>query len=117
MRANLEVDVRQIWPGAKEGREIGRNPGRAAIRAFCALFAPALLMGAVLATVAAVIAAPVASTKKEDGFSTSVPAAILLDADSDSILFDKNGDQLVAPRNSIRTLPKPARRSRVDNPS
>jgi serine-type D-Ala-D-Ala carboxypeptidase (penicillin-binding protein 5/6) len=101
---NLEVDVREMLPGAKEGRETGRDLARIAIRAFCALFAPALLLGAVLATVAAVVAAPVASTKKEDGFSTSVPAAILLDADSDSILFDKNGDQLVAPASLAKLM-------------
>jgi D-alanyl-D-alanine carboxypeptidase (penicillin-binding protein 5/6) len=53
---------------------------------------------------AAAIAAPPASTKKEDGFQVGAPAAILLDADSDSILYDKNGDQLVAPASLAKLM-------------
>jgi serine-type D-Ala-D-Ala carboxypeptidase (penicillin-binding protein 5/6) len=49
-------------------------------------------------------AAPTAPAKKEEGFQTSVPAAILLDADSDSILYDKNGDQLVAPASLAKLM-------------
>jgi len=48
--------------------------------------------------------APAAPAKKEEGFQTSVPAAILLDADSDSILYDKNGDQLVAPASLTKLM-------------
>jgi D-alanyl-D-alanine carboxypeptidase (penicillin-binding protein 5/6) len=53
---------------------------------------------------AAAIAAPPASTKKEEGFQVGAPAAILLDADSDSILYDKNGDQLVAPASLTKLM-------------
>jgi D-alanyl-D-alanine carboxypeptidase (penicillin-binding protein 5/6) len=35
--------------------------------------------------------------KKEEGFQTGAPTAILIDADSGSILFEKNADQLVFP--------------------
>ena len=61
-------------------------PALAAIGCAAVLFAAALGAGA----------APVGSGKKDEGFQSSVPAAILLDADSDSILYDKNGDQPIA---------------------
>jgi D-alanyl-D-alanine carboxypeptidase (penicillin-binding protein 5/6) len=35
--------------------------------------------------------------KKEDGFQTPAPTAILIEAESGSILFEKNADQLVPP--------------------
>jgi D-alanyl-D-alanine carboxypeptidase (penicillin-binding protein 5/6) len=57
-----------------------------------------------LAAILAAVAAPVAATKKEEGLQTSVPAAILLDADSDSILYDKNGDELVAPASLAKLM-------------
>ncbi len=61
--------------------------------------------GMVLYAVAfSVAAAPVASGKKEDGFSSAVPAAVLLDADSDSILYEKNGDQPVAPASLAKLM-------------
>jgi serine-type D-Ala-D-Ala carboxypeptidase (penicillin-binding protein 5/6) len=48
--------------------------------------------------------APAAPTKKDEGFQTSVPAAVLLDAGSDSILYEKNGDQLVAPASLAKLM-------------
>ncbi len=61
--------------------------------------------GMVLYAVAfGVAAAPVASGKKEEGFSSAVPAAVLLDADSDSILYEKNGDQPVAPASLAKLM-------------
>jgi len=57
-----------------------------------------------LAAILAAVAAPVAATKKEEGLQTSVPAAILLDADSDSILYDKNGDELVPPASLAKLM-------------
>ncbi len=35
--------------------------------------------------------------KKDDGFQTTAPTAILIDAESGSVLFEKNADQLVPP--------------------
>ena len=37
------------------------------------------------------------NVKKDESFQTSVPNALLLDTNSDSVLFEKGGDQLVAP--------------------
>lgn len=71
-------------------------------------FAGALLAAAcgmmLFAVVLGVAAAPVSSGKKEDGFQSAVPAAVLLDADSDSILYEKNGDQLVAPASLAKLM-------------
>ena len=44
------------------------------------------------------------ATKKDEAFQTSIPAAILLDPDSDSMLFEKNGDQLVAPASLAKLM-------------
>jgi len=56
------------------------------------------------AALSAAQSAPAGSGKKENGFQSSVPAAILLDADSDSILYEKNGDQLVAPASLAKLM-------------
>ena len=60
--------------------------------------------GALFAAAFGAGAAPGGSGKKEDGFQSSVPAAILLDADSDSILYEKNGDQLIAPASLAKLM-------------
>ena len=44
------------------------------------------------------------STKKDEPFQLGVPNAILLDPDSDSVLFEKNGDQLVAPASLAKLM-------------
>jgi D-alanyl-D-alanine carboxypeptidase (penicillin-binding protein 5/6) len=71
--------------------------------------AAAALTAAIAVVLTAVVlaptwAAPVASAKTEGGFQTSVPAAILLDPDSDSILYDKNADQLVEPASVAKLM-------------
>jgi serine-type D-Ala-D-Ala carboxypeptidase (penicillin-binding protein 5/6) len=53
---------------------------------------------------AAPVAAPKTAAKKDDAFQTSIPAAILLDPESDSVLFDKNGDQPVAPASLAKLM-------------
>ena len=85
----------EIWRGTKRARQV-------CLRILALIAAGAL--GLLLAVMAAAIAAPPASTKKEDGFQVGAPAAILLDADSDSILYDKNGDQLVAPASLAKLM-------------
>jgi D-alanyl-D-alanine carboxypeptidase (penicillin-binding protein 5/6) len=35
--------------------------------------------------------------KKDDGFQTAAPTAILIDGESGSVLFEKNADMLVPP--------------------
>jgi D-alanyl-D-alanine carboxypeptidase (penicillin-binding protein 5/6) len=42
--------------------------------------------------------------KNNDTFQTSIPAAILLDPESDSVLFEKNGDQPVAPASLAKLM-------------
>jgi D-alanyl-D-alanine carboxypeptidase (penicillin-binding protein 5/6) len=84
------------WPGTNEKYQRARTN----LRALVAFGALALLLVAILAAVAA----PVAATKKEEGLQTSVPAAILLDVDSDSILYEKNGDELVAPASLAKLM-------------
>jgi serine-type D-Ala-D-Ala carboxypeptidase (penicillin-binding protein 5/6) len=76
----------------------GRN--RTIVRAVAAIGCAAILLAAVLDTGAA----PVGSGKKEDGFQSSARAAILLDADSDSILYEKNGDQPIAPASLAKLM-------------
>jgi D-alanyl-D-alanine carboxypeptidase (penicillin-binding protein 5/6) len=72
------------------------RPGRGA-----RLLAAGLLSAAIVAAQAATAPAP----KKDDsGYQTSVPAAILLDPESDSVLFEKNGDQPVAPASLAKLM-------------
>jgi serine-type D-Ala-D-Ala carboxypeptidase (penicillin-binding protein 5/6) len=49
-------------------------------------------------------AAPAAAPKPETGFQTSVAAAILLDPESDSILYEKNADQPVEPASLAKLM-------------
>jgi len=66
------------------------------------LMAAGFIAGAIAVAHAA---GPAMATKKEDtSFQTSVPAAILLDPDSDSVLYDKNADQLVAPASLTKLM-------------
>ena len=58
----------------------------------------------VVATFADGHAASNMTFKKDDSFQTAVPAALLLDPDSDSVLFEKNGDQLVAPASLAKLM-------------
>jgi serine-type D-Ala-D-Ala carboxypeptidase (penicillin-binding protein 5/6) len=71
-----------------------------------AAMAGALLIAAIGAGIYAAHAAPVAApaAKKEEGFQTSIPAAVLLDPESNSLLFDKNGDELVAPASLAKLM-------------
>ena len=61
--------------------------------------------GALLVVTA--IAAHAASNmnvKKDNSYQTSVPNALLLDTNSDSVLFEKGGDQLVAPASLAKLM-------------
>jgi D-alanyl-D-alanine carboxypeptidase (penicillin-binding protein 5/6) len=86
----------QRWPKTGSERAMARSYIRALVAIGCVavLFAAALSAGA----------APVGSGKKEEGFQSSVPAALLLDADSDSILYEKNGDQPIAPASLAKLM-------------
>ena len=68
--------------------------------------AAAALVAAIGIIVAIAPARPAAAAaaKNDEGFQTSIPTAILLDPDSDSILFDKNADQPVAPASLAKLM-------------
>ena len=57
-----------------------------------------------VATAAAGHAASNMTFKKDDTFQTSVAAALLLDPESDSVLFEKNGEELVAPASLAKLM-------------
>ncbi len=63
----------------------------------------ATLAGALVCALAAHAATNMA-TKKDEGYQTSVPNAVLLDPESDSLLYDKGGDQLVAPASLAKLM-------------
>jgi serine-type D-Ala-D-Ala carboxypeptidase (penicillin-binding protein 5/6) len=57
------------------------------------------------AAIAGAHAAPApAPAKKDEGFQTSAPAALLLDPDSNNVLFEKNGDEPVAPASLAKLM-------------
>jgi serine-type D-Ala-D-Ala carboxypeptidase (penicillin-binding protein 5/6) len=58
------------------------------------VWAAALL---IVGSVTAGLSAPNPAKKEEGGFQTAAPTAILIEAESGSILFEKNADQLVPP--------------------
>ena len=64
----------------------------------------AVTAGLLVATVLAVHAASNMNVKKDNSFQTSVPNALLLDVNSDSVLFEKGGDQLVAPASLAKLM-------------
>ena len=66
--------------------------------------AAAGLLAAAMAVAQAAAPGMATATQKSEGFQTSIPAAILLDPDSDSVLFDKNADQLVAPASLAKLM-------------
>src|SRR5271155_3487940 len=72
---------------------------------FCRGVMGSLIAGLVIAgAMAAARAASAPEAKKTDNFQTSIPAALLLDPDSNNVLFEKNGDQLVAPASLAKLM-------------
>jgi len=64
-----------------------------------------LAAGLLVATLAAGHAASNMTVRKEEGgFQTNLPAAVLFDPESNSILFEKNGDELVAPASLAKLM-------------
>jgi D-alanyl-D-alanine carboxypeptidase (penicillin-binding protein 5/6) len=64
------------------------------------------LAGVLAGAVASAVAAPnfQLSPKKDDGFQTAAPNAILIDAESGTILYEKNADALVAPASLAKLM-------------
>ena len=81
-------------------------------KAFFSLFksrllgARALVASALTGTllIAATALAPAQAPKKEEGFQTSSPVAILIDADSGTVLYEKNADQPTYPSSMAKLM-------------
>src|SRR5471030_2426638 len=50
------------------------------------------------------LAAPASPTKKDEPFALSATNAILIDADSGAVLYDKAADQLIAPASLAKLM-------------
>jgi D-alanyl-D-alanine carboxypeptidase (penicillin-binding protein 5/6) len=75
---------------------------RALSRAWCGWVAFAYLLAVVPAGAAGGMAT---ATKKEDGgFQSGAPTAILIEAATGTVLYDKNADQLVAPASLAKLM-------------
>ena len=64
----------------------------------------AVAVALLVVTALAAHAASNMNVKKDELFQTSVPNALLLDTNSDSVLFEKGGDQLVAPASLAKLM-------------
>jgi D-alanyl-D-alanine carboxypeptidase (penicillin-binding protein 5/6) len=73
-------------------------------QALALAFALPLAAGLLIAATAAGGAPTNMTVRKDDTFQTNLPAALLLDPESDSVLFEKNGDQLVAPASLAKLM-------------
>lgn len=71
----------------------------AAVKAF--RWAVALLFAG---AVVAVAANPPSGPKKDDGFQTAAPTALLIEAETGTVLFEKNSDQLVPPASLAKLM-------------
>ncbi len=65
--------------------------------------AAAMLAGTLVLGIAFAASNPVPGPKKDE-FATKAPRAILIDADSGSILFEKNADELMAPSSLAKLM-------------
>jgi serine-type D-Ala-D-Ala carboxypeptidase (penicillin-binding protein 5/6) len=64
----------------------------------------AALVALAVALLAPALAAPNPSSPRKDEIATAAPSAILVDAESGSILFEKNADQLMPPANLAKLM-------------
>jgi D-alanyl-D-alanine carboxypeptidase (penicillin-binding protein 5/6) len=69
-----------------------------------ARFVIALLAGMLVAGAAIAAQNPVSGPAKKDEFQTQAPHAMLIDAESGTILFEKNADQLMAPSSLAKLM-------------
>jgi serine-type D-Ala-D-Ala carboxypeptidase (penicillin-binding protein 5/6) len=60
--------------------------------------------GLAAAVVLAGLLPAAAQAKKEEGFQTAVPSAILIDAESGTVLYEKNADQLMEPASMAKLM-------------
>ena len=98
--AGIETRVAKLQTKRRGGKAAG---GRCVVAAAVLLAATTLAMVGFVGNTAG--AAPsLTGTKKDDTFQTSVPNAILIEPKSDSILFEKNADQLVEPASLAKLM-------------
>lgn len=64
----------------------------------------ATLVALAVAVLAPALGAPNPSSPRKDEIATAAPSAILVDAESGSILFEKNADQLMPPANLAKLM-------------
>ena len=64
----------------------------------------AALVALAVALLAPALGAPNPSSPRKDEIATAAPSAILVDAESGSILFEKNADQLMPPANLAKLM-------------
>lgn len=67
-------------------------------------FAAVLVMGLAFHSISYAANNSVQGAKKEDGYDIDAPTAILIDAKSGSILFEKNADELRAPSSMLKLM-------------
>lgn len=63
-----------------------------------------IALAATLCTFATVALGQGSATRKDDGFQTQAPYAILIEADTGTVLFEKNADQLVPPASLAKLM-------------
>jgi serine-type D-Ala-D-Ala carboxypeptidase (penicillin-binding protein 5/6) len=95
LRAEAELQVRR--------REVGFAGGFARLAAAGLLVAAATL-GLITDGTVALGAAPTLTSTKNGSFQTNVPNVILIEAQSDSVLFEKDADQPVEPASLAKLM-------------
>jgi D-alanyl-D-alanine carboxypeptidase (penicillin-binding protein 5/6) len=80
---------------------LARSKAGVRIRAGVAVSLAVFLAGAVSAFAAS---NPVSGPKKDDGFQTAAPNAILIEAESGSVLFERNADELIFPASLAKLM-------------
>jgi D-alanyl-D-alanine carboxypeptidase (penicillin-binding protein 5/6) len=90
----VRMTVDRIMLNAATGHRVWRN-----------LIAGIVVFGLSLGAVAAYAANnSVQGAKKDEGYSTEAPTAILIEASSGSVLFEKNADELRAPSSMMKLM-------------
>lgn len=82
----------------------GASIGSSLVRAFVAAMAALGLAAALINGAPAANNSVQGGQKKEAGFESAAPYAILIEAESGSVLYEKNADQLVAPSNMLKLM-------------
>ena len=85
-------------------RSFSGKPGFAAWRSCRSLVAGLVIAGLCLGSAAFAANNSVQGAKKDEGYEMDAPTAILIEADSGSVLFEKNADELRAPSSMMKLM-------------